>query len=298
VVAQLGRALRSGRRGREFKSPPPDQLFSNDSKGNRVFYEFVGDVAAPTLLLIHGSDVDHTFLRPWVDPLADVARLLFVDLVGFGRSDAGTAADWNLSAWADSLADVCRGLGVRPVVAGFSLGGRVAMRLAARHPDVVGALVLVNTRAAGRPDRTAEMYRRLGGDAAADAFERDLADPTPENKQRWFELCQPHTVKRPYTEAEFADMVPPAPGVNDELAKVRNQPEDLLGELGAIGCLTLVMTGADDPMATPEDAADIADAIGPHATVAIVEDSAHGVFRDNPDAFVSLVTAALTDWQG
>ena len=260
-------------------------MFATLPAGNKVFYEFLGK-AEPTLLMIHGSDVDHTFLRPWVDPLAESARLLFVDLPGFGRSDPGAAEDWNLTTWAKATADLCVALDVQPIVCGFSLGGRVAMRLASTRPECARGLVLVNTTAISRPDRTAAMYRRLGGDEAAVAYEQDLATPTPETMAEWLRLCQPHTVKRPYDAEEFAKMLPPAPGVNAELAKVRNNPEDLLPELGGVMCPTLVMTGEDDPMATPDDADDIASAIGPSATVAIIEQSAHGVFRDNPDAFV------------
>ncbi|MBA2608702.1 MAG: alpha/beta hydrolase, partial [Actinobacteria bacterium] len=245
------------------------------------------------VLFVHGSDVDHTFCRPWVDPLCDVARLLFVDLVGHGRSDPGAIDDWNLNAWADSLADLCGTLRVRPVVAGFSLGGRVAMRLAVRHPETVAALALVNASGVARPDRTSAMFRKHGGDAAALAYERDLANPTTESMNEWFRLCQPLTVKRPYTADEFADMVPPVPGVTEQLVKQRNRPENLLPELSVIGCPTLVMTGDSDPLSTPDDATDLVTAIGPNATLCVIENSGHGVFRDNPEAFLETTQAFI-----
>jgi len=124
----------------------------------------------PTLVLVHGAEVDHSFFKPWLSPLAERAQLVYVDLIGHGRSDAGTEADWTLDTWADAIDDLCDRLAIaHPVLLGSSLGGRVVMKLALRHPDRPHALVLVNTVGAVRPERRIEMLRKLGGDEAAEA---------------------------------------------------------------------------------------------------------------------------------
>ena len=65
------------------------------------------------------------------------------DLPGFGRSPrAGRAVSYE--AYADVLAGILDGLGIaRGHVAGLSMGGGIALTLAARHPERVRALVLM-----------------------------------------------------------------------------------------------------------------------------------------------------------
>ena len=115
------------------------------STGVRIFFDVEGEGLVadgpqlrprPTLVLIHGAEVDHSFFKPWLSPLRDVAQLVYVDLVGHGRSDAGTEADWTLDSWADAVDELCDRVGIdHPVLLGSSLGGRVVMKLALRHPN-------------------------------------------------------------------------------------------------------------------------------------------------------------------
>jgi pimeloyl-ACP methyl ester carboxylesterase len=53
------------------------------------------------------------------------------------------------------------------------------------------------------------------------------------------------------------------------------------------------MTGDSDPAATPEDAADIVAAIGNCAQLDVIADAGHGVYRDQPDAFIDAVQRLL-----
>lgn len=67
------------------------------------------------------------------------------DLPGHGGTPL-SAAPLSLDGWADMVAE---GLRVRfdapPVLVGYSMGGRVALRVAERHPDAIAHLVLVST---------------------------------------------------------------------------------------------------------------------------------------------------------
>jgi pimeloyl-ACP methyl ester carboxylesterase len=234
------------------------------------------------VVLVHGSEVDHAFFKPWVAPLTREAQLVYVDLVGHGRSEAGDPDDWNPEAWADPLVAFCASLGIEhPVVLGSSMGGRVAMHLALRAPALVRALMLVNTVGRPRPDRRVEMFRRLGGDEAAQAAERDIQNPTNDTRQAYVRLCMPHLIQRPYTAEELSRLTPPAPGVFDRLVELARSSTDLLPHVSAIACPTLVVTGEFDPAATPEDALDLAAAVGANAETPIVSRAGHGAYRDN-----------------
>jgi len=246
------------------------------------------------VVLLHGSEVDHAFFKPWVSPLSSVAQLVYVDLIGHGRSDEGGPADWSITAWADSLADLCERLDLRrPVVFGSSLGGRIALAIAIRRPDLVGALVVVNSVLEGDPEHRFEIFRQLGGDDAAEVARVDSQHRSEETKREYMRLCMPLTVQRPYSSDELARLTPVSARVMDALVRISKQPTGLLPLVTAIECPTLVITGALDPMAPPKDAAVLAATIGTNATLKVIENAGHGVYRDQPQAFLDAVTSFL-----
>lgn len=120
------------------------------------------------------------------------------------------------------------------------------------------------------------MFRRLAGDDAAEAAGKDVETPSPETRDAYFRLCMLHVTQRPYTAEELARLTPPAPGVFEHLVQVNRAAADLLPRAQGITCPTRVITGEFDPYATPEDAADLAAAIGPKAVAHIVPAAGHG----------------------
>ena len=98
---------------------------------------------APTIMAIHGVTSSHLAWELLAEQLPGV-RIVAPDLRGRGRSNelAGAAG---MARHADDLAAVSRGLGLGPVVVvAHSMGAFVAMVFAARHPDLVARLVLVD----------------------------------------------------------------------------------------------------------------------------------------------------------
>lgn len=97
------------------------------------------------LVLIHGLADDH---RAWRRTLPDLMlrhRVILYDLRGHGQTSLGDP-DGSLRQLSEDLIALLDGLGVeQPAIAGFSLGGTVAMRAAIDHPDRVGRLTLVAT---------------------------------------------------------------------------------------------------------------------------------------------------------
>ncbi len=87
--------------------------------------------------------------RSWTEQLRSLGRalrVLAVDLPGHGESDPGSQATVN--AYAHAAHGLLEALGTGPVfVAGHSLGGAVALALAAAHPEAVRGLVLLSTGA-------------------------------------------------------------------------------------------------------------------------------------------------------
>lgn len=100
--------------------------------------------ADQVILLIHGflaSSFSWRFLIPLLSPHFTVYA---IDLPGFGRSDKGRRYPYTLSAYAQSLHAFVQGEGLAPLILmAHSMGGQVALRLAALAPKVVERLILI-----------------------------------------------------------------------------------------------------------------------------------------------------------
>lgn len=135
--------------------------------------------AGPPLILLHGLSGSGRWWSKNIPAFSECFSTYSVDLPGFGASRAvrwsrlDDTADW-LAAW---MAE--EGL-PRAHIAGHSLGGAVAARLAARHPDRVDRLVLVDAaiRPHGMlaPARAADVVWTIGRGSPgfAPLFVRDL----------------------------------------------------------------------------------------------------------------------------
>ncbi|RDI68849.1 alpha/beta fold hydrolase [Nocardia pseudobrasiliensis] len=105
-----------------------------------------GSRSAPALLLIHGSASSTRSWDALTPLLTEAHRVIRIDLLGHGRSAKPAEGDYAISAQARRVERVLERLGVEHVVAvGHSSGGVVATALAERRPDLVTAIVLVNT---------------------------------------------------------------------------------------------------------------------------------------------------------
>jgi pimeloyl-ACP methyl ester carboxylesterase len=106
------------------------------------------DDDAPALLLVHGAGMDGTIWSQQTRFLSmRGVRALAVDLPGHGRS-AGDPLP-TVPAMADWLVRLCREMRIdHTVIAGHSMGTFIALEVADRCPELVGAVVLCGTATA------------------------------------------------------------------------------------------------------------------------------------------------------
>jgi len=101
----------------------------------------VGPPDAPAIVFVHGTRLTGSMWTPQQAALSTEFRTIAVDLPAHG---VRAAEPFTLEGAVDILSDTIRDetLGGRAIVVGLSLGGYVAMALAAREPDRVRGLVL------------------------------------------------------------------------------------------------------------------------------------------------------------
>jgi len=121
--------------------------------GTRIAYALCGEgfplVKAPNWMTNIGLDWTSPVYRHWVAEGARANRLLRFDMRGFGMSERDPMA-FDFESMVDDLACVVDDAGVeRFDLFGISHGAAIAMAYAARHPDRVRKLMLVNSFAAG-----------------------------------------------------------------------------------------------------------------------------------------------------
>lgn len=104
----------------------------------------LGD-SGPAIVLLHGLGGSNQYWGAAYDGLARSGRLVVPDLLGFGESPRPPDG-YGPDEHADAVAACVRELGVgdQPaLLVGHSLGSLVALRLAARHPELVSAVVAI-----------------------------------------------------------------------------------------------------------------------------------------------------------
>ncbi|MEV4441826.1 alpha/beta hydrolase [Streptomyces sp. NPDC049577] len=115
-------------------------------EGDRIrWVELPGE--EPARVYVHGLGATSPvyFAEVAAHPALAGRRSLLIDLLGFGISDRPTGFDYTLESHADALAEALTAAGVTGAeLVAHSMGGSVAIVLAARHPRLVSRLVLVD----------------------------------------------------------------------------------------------------------------------------------------------------------
>lgn len=115
----------------------PDSVLN----GHRLHWEEAGQ--GEPLVLLHGAAGSGRMLSQHLEPLSQFARVVIPDLRGLGRSERVSAGETDVDAWVQDLKALQDELGLGPLnVYGLTVGGRVALRLAADAPERVRSLII------------------------------------------------------------------------------------------------------------------------------------------------------------
>jgi 2-succinyl-6-hydroxy-2,4-cyclohexadiene-1-carboxylate synthase len=239
--------------------------------------------AGPRVVLAHGFTQTLASLAPLAGRLWRDWQVVRVDLPGHGRS--GTVrADLPEAAGLLGLA------GGPAAYAGYSLGGRVCLRLALDRPDLVRALVLLGA-SPGIQDAGERAARRRADEALARDLERDGVAAFLD---RW--LAGPLFATLPAERAGRAErLANSATGLAAALRLLgTGAQEPLWARLPALAMPVLLLAGELDAKFAAL-AGRMAGAIGPHARVALVPGAGHAAHLERPEETGALVARFLAE---
>jgi 3-oxoadipate enol-lactonase len=250
-----------------------------------LHHEINGEPGAPPVLLLDSLGSTLAMWERQVPTLAERFLVVRCDTRGHGESPV-PPGPYVIDDLVDDATALLENLGIeRAHVAGLSLGGMIAMRLAARNPERVDCLALLCTSAQLGPPETwaerAQTVRAKGTGAVADTV-----------VARW--LTKARREADPQTAAYLREMIASTPSDGYAACCDLIRELDLREDLPAITAPTLVVAGADDPSTPPVHLQKIAAAIS-GARLVELADCAHLAAIDQADAVTSLLVEHFSD---
>lgn len=244
-----------------------------------LHHEISGERQAPPVLLLNSLGSTLAMWERQVPALAESFLVVRCDTRGHGESPV-PPGPYVIDDLVDDAVALLDNLEIeRAHVVGVSLGGMVAMRLAARDSERVDRLALISTSAQlGPPETWIERAATVRADGTAAVADMVVS--------RW--LTESRRNSDPTTTQYLRDMIAatPADGYAACCDAIRDM--DLRGDLAGITAPTLVVSGLDDPSTPPVHLQAIVAGI-PEARITELADCAHMAPIDQPEA----VTAAL-----
>ncbi|MDF7759731.1 alpha/beta fold hydrolase [Kosakonia cowanii] len=254
---------------------------------NGTLYRYRDIGEGPTLLFAHGLFASHHIFAAQVQALSHSYRCIVLDMPGHGLSGYDSAG-WTLDDLSGDLALMIDELALGTVtIVGQSQGAMVALRLAARHPELLAGLVLIGTSARAELPERLENWRGQretllnGSDAAREALFSIIQ--TYVNSSDWLQH-HPHEAAEERAMMHAHDREGLALALD---AAVFNRG-DITHLLPTIAVPTLVIVGEED-RATPVELSKEIAALLPDAQLLTLAKTGH----HPPTEAAEAVTAAI-----
>lgn len=255
----------------------------------------------PVILLHGGPGLDHTELRPWLDPLAGRFRLVYVDQRGHGRSDRAPLATLTLPRLVADVDALAGALGFDAFsVLGYSFGSFVALQ----HAVDVGTAsryVLAGCVPSARWLARIELeLRRFEPpelrDRVAAAWDMEARVETEEECRQLLIDQLPfhfHRMGEAYDRfVQNLDHMRFSPEALRHFADSDYGSIEVEGRLRDVRRPVLVIAGGHDRVCAPEAGYVIADA-APRGDYVVLEDAGHMMFCEATGAFIRAVERFL-----
>lgn len=234
--------------------------------------------AGPAVLLLHGWGATKELMAPIGQRLPGY-RVIAPDLPGFGATPAPPRA-WGVEEYAAWVVALLDGLGIgRTHVVAHSNGGRVAIALAADHPDRVGRLVLADS-AGIRPRHGAAHRWRV----------RTFKLLRATSHAGWMPRALRDAAGRRAAARGSADYRAASGTLRATMVRLVNT--DMRPQLARLGASTLLIWG-DRDQDTPLEDARTMERLIPDSGLVVFEGCGHFAYAEQPDRFARIVDVFL-----
>ncbi|MFI9025930.1 alpha/beta fold hydrolase [Streptomyces sp. NPDC053560] len=246
--------------------------------------EEAGD-AGPVLLCLHGIGSSSAAFAPQFATLSRYVRVVAWDAPGYAKS-ADPTGPFTLDDFADTAAALIRQRGGRAHVLGVSWGGVIALRLAARHPELVSSLIVADSSAGSGTDPVKAEAMRARADELAEVGPRAFAE---RRGPRLVSDAAPEALVQRVTDTMAGSLRLPGYRYSTESMAATDLR---IADLSAVTAPTLVLCGDQDRV-TGIDASQMLTADLHSSVFVIVKDAGHLANQEQPEAFDAWVFAHL-----
>jgi pimeloyl-ACP methyl ester carboxylesterase len=251
------------------------------------------------LVLLHGVGNEAHLWDDFVPSVVDHYRVVALDQRGHGDSDWDPEARYDAESMADDLEAVLAALAIdRFVLVGFSMGGRVAMTFAGRHPERLAGLVIVDIGPEIDPRGVFRISNEMSTNRAPvftsiDEYTAMLSLNYPAGQPHALRRMAIHGLRQREDGLYELKMDPKLRGERprDEAALAKEEAfiRKQWDALATVACPTLIVRGAASDILSPEIADKMVDEVLANGRLAVVPQAAHSVMTDNPKGFEEAV---------
>lgn len=255
-----------------------------DIRGAKLHYTDAGS-GDETIVFSHGLLMSGKMFADQIEVLKSNYRCIAFDHRGQGQSSV-TETGYDMDDLTEDARALIDQLGVGPChFVGLSMGGFIGMRLAARHPEMIKSLVILDSSADPEPEENHGRYGKLNFVARWFGLGLVAGKVMPILFGRTFLTDPGKAAARKHWKAQIAS--------GDRLGITRAvkgviKRKGVLDEIGAIKCPTLVLVGDEDVATVPDKSRRIQNAV-PGAEMEIIPGAGHSSTIEQPER----VTAAL-----
>ena len=233
------------------------------SDGGSLFVQELGD-GFPLIVLHGGPGMDHTMFRPYLDPLAEDFRVLYVDQRGQGRSERVDPASLTLEVFARDVSLLAEALGLDEyAVLGHSFGAIVTTWHAVNLGTATAYVISGGGDSSDKLLADVEASLQAMGEAGipiADSWEQEKTVETDEELKELLRVQMPfHFAGDP--PAGYGEETIGTPGVLRHFANVGYGDFDFTPDLGRVEKPTLLVVGEKDRTTTTRAARVLHDGI-------------------------------------
>ena len=256
-----------------------------------MFVEPVGDDGLPLVVLHGGPGLDHTHLRPWLDPLGEEFRVFYVDERGQGLSERVDPATLSLEVFARDVDLFAEALELdRFALLGHSFGAIITTWHAINLGTAAGYVISGGGDSSAALMADVEASLEAMGEAGkpiAESWEWEQTVETPDDCAELMRIQNPFHFHGPPPPG-FAEDTVYAPEVLRHFASAGYGDFDYTPGLGRVSTPTLVLVGEHDRTTTPRAARVLHEGI-PGSEHAELPNAGHMSMIEAQDAYLGHV---------
>jgi 3-oxoadipate enol-lactonase len=260
-------------------------------KANGIYMNYEIKGSGENLVLVHGGGDNLNMWYHQVSVFSKSYRIITYDVRGSGKTEISDV-EYSMSLFVEDLYELMKAIRVEnSYVLGYSMGGRIALRLAIAHPDMVKALILTNTPGvspvlsehAGRVGKTLEQLEKGDKNAMVEemttgAFSPGFKDKNPTEYEKYLKVKLQNKVE----------------GLTriSQLAARESEPPDI----SKLKCPVLLIVGENDRVQRIEQAKQAQEMIANSKLVILP--TGHASAIEAPEEFNSAVLNFLSGIRG